>query len=155
MRFVTTVLAIVSALSIGPSARAQTDCETARCAVQAAINEACSCTGADNHGRYVSCVAHVVRRLREDGTIPRNCTGKVKRCAARSTCGKPGFVTCRRPIDSCDPTTLTGVGNPALTCTTDLDCGSRCSTKRTAELCTALGGVAGGGSCCSACVTTP
>ena len=39
--------------------------------------------------------------------------------------------------------------------TTDLDCGSRCSTKRTAELCTALGGVAGGGSCCSACVTTP
>jgi hypothetical protein len=155
MRLVFTMFAIASALSIGTPAPAQTDCEAARCAVQAAINEACSCTEAGNHGRYVSCVAHVVRRLTDEGAIPINCRGKVKRCAARSTCGRPGFVTCRRPVDTCDPATLTCVGNPALACATDIDCGSRCSTKRSADTCTALGGVAGSGSCCSACVTTP
>jgi hypothetical protein len=100
----------------------------------------------------VSCVAHIVRRLSDAGTIPVNCRGKIKRCAARSTCGKSGFVTCRFPTDTCDLATLTCVANPALTCATDLDCGSRCSTKRSKDTCEAQGGTSGGaGSCCSTC----
>jgi hypothetical protein len=130
------------------------DCEPARCAVQSAIQLACPCDGQTNHGRYVSCVAHVVKRLSDEGQIPINCRGKIRRCAARSTCGKAGFVTCRVPVDSCDLGTGTCTGNPAQACATDLDCGSRCSVKRTAELCQALGGVPGAsGSCCSNCVT--
>lgn len=148
------VFAVAWMLSAGGPATvaAQVDCEPARCAVQQAISAECSCDGASNHGRYVSCVAHVVRRLSDAGTIPTNCKGKVKRCAARSTCGKPGFVTCRFATDTCDQATLTCVENPALTCVTALDCGSRCSTKRSAEICTAQSGTVGGtGSCCSNC----
>ena len=80
----------------------------------------CSCDGADNHGRFVSCVAHVVKDLVADGTVPVNCKGKVVSCAAKSTCGKPGFVRCLFPTDTCvvDPVTLLGTcaENPALAC---------------------------------------
>jgi len=135
---------------------AQTDCESARCAVQTAIDQNCSCTAATNHGQYVSCVAHQVKQLSRAGQVPTNCKGKVTRCAARSVCGKTGFVTCLLPIDSCDTTTGTCASNPAIPCTTALDCGSKCHTKSSATLCTAAGGTVGGGStCCAACVTTP
>jgi hypothetical protein len=140
-----------------PSARAQEpDCEAARCAVQNAIAAECRCDEATNHGRYVSCVAHAVKRLSRDGTVPINCRGKVMRCAARSTCGKPGRVTCHVPLDTCDTTTFTCVGNQTLTCATDIDCGSRCATRQSAEICEAQGGVVGtSGTCCAACPTAP
>ena len=136
-------------------APAQTDCEAARCAVQRALDESCACDTATTHGRYVSCVAHVVKRLSDAGTIPITCRGKVVRCAARSTCGKTGFVACRIPTDTCDPVTLTCGADPTVACTTDLDCGAVCRTKRSAELCLERGGVPGAGSCCATCATTP
>jgi len=43
------------------------------------------------HGQYVSCVVH---QLNANPNLPKNCRGAAKRCAAKSTCGKPGFVTC-------------------------------------------------------------
>jgi len=144
------VAAILLALPAAPVA-AQVDCEAARCAVQAAVNTACPCDQATNHGQHVSCVAHVVKDLSRQGLVPTNCKGKVKRCASRSTCGKPGFVTCNVPTDTCDPATLTCTGNPAVTCATDFDCGTRCSTKSSIDKCTALGGVAGTGTCCVSC----
>ena len=56
------------------------DCEAERCAAQAAISQDCpACSEASNHGRYVSCVAHVVKR-----TVSPGCRGKAIRCAARS-----------------------------------------------------------------------
>jgi len=143
------VAAILLALPAAPVA-AQVDCEAARCAVQAAVNTACLCDQATNHGRYVSCVAHVVKDLSSQSLVPTNCKGKVKRCAARSTCGKPGFVTCTVPTDTCNLATSTCTGNPALTCATDFDCGTRCRTKSSAEKCTAPG-VVGSGTCCASC----
>jgi len=135
---------------------AATDCEPARCAVQSTIDQECNCTTASNHGRYVSCVAHVVRRLTAESTVPNTCRGKVTRCAARSTCGKTGFVACHIPTDVCDipagMTIGTCTGNPALTCLTSLDCGSRCRVSKSAELCTEHGGTVGAGaSCCRGC----
>jgi hypothetical protein len=133
---------------------AQVECEAARCAVQQAIGDACSCDSSTNHGQYVSCVAHEVKRLERAGQIPTNCKGKVKRCAARSTCGKPGFVTCQIPIDTC----VAGVcaNDASLTCTVDADCGTKCKTKSSAQRCTDKGGTVGpSGSCCSSCVVTP
>lgn len=157
-----TMLALAALLvaAVPTASLAQSDeCAEARCAVQSQINAECSCDEASNHGRYVSCVAQVVNRLSKNGTIPTNCRGRVKRCAARSTCGKPGFVTCTIPISTCviDPTTQAGTcaNDPSVACAQDLDCGSRCSTKRTAELCEEKGGTVGAGSCCAACVTTP
>jgi hypothetical protein len=135
---------------------APVDCEPARCAVQAAIDQECQCDAATNHGRYVSCVAHVVKRLASDESIPVNCKGKIKRCAARSTCGKTGFVTCRFATDTCNLTAGTCTADPNLACTVDLDCGSRCRTRRSGEQCEAQGGTVGGtGTCCAACVTPP
>ena len=130
---------------------AAVDCEPARCAVQAAIATRCPCDS-DNHGRYVSCVAHVVRELAGAGTIPINCKGKVVRCAAKSVCGKEGFVTCQIPTDTCDLTTFHCVESPDIACLTDLDCGAKCRIKSSGDRCTALGGFVGTAtSCCTAC----
>jgi hypothetical protein len=137
-----------------PTRAAQIDCEPARCATQAAINAECSCAGAGNHGQFVSCVVHVVKRLSDSGAVPDECRGKVARCAARSTCGKPGFVTCQltRP-GTCDLATATCVGNPSVACTTDVACATtRCKTSSSAERCTAAGGVVGAATtCCATC----
>lgn len=151
------LIAVLTLMVSATVARAsRVDCEPARCAVQAAIAAECPCETASNHGRYVSCVAHVVRQLSADGTIPVNCRGKVTRCAARSTCGKPGFVTCQIPTSTCaiPPAAPTGTceSDPAVVCTTDLDCGARCKVKASADHCAARGGVVGAAStCCASC----
>lgn len=149
-----TSLGIAAAVALGalPARAERVDCEPARCAVQAAIAAKCSCPDAGNHGQYVSCVARVVRDLSNEGAIPVNCRGKVTRCAAKSTCGKPGFVTCRIPTDACDLATLTCVENPSLTCATGLDCGSKCKVRSSEESCLARGGtVSTETSCCASC----
>ena len=152
------LLVLVAAIGLSAAAAsAQTDCEPARCAVQAALDAECPCTAASNHGRHVSCVAHVVKRLADDGVIPRNCKGKIKRCAARSVCGKDDFVTCQLPVfGTCDLTTGTCVENATLLCTSDADCviGTKCKIKHSAELCESRGGTVGDSpTCCSSCVT--
>jgi len=140
-------------------AQAKEDCEPARCAAQVAITAQCpSCDAADNHGRYVSCVARVVKTLVANGTVPVSCKGKVVSCAARSTCGKPGFVRCLFPTDTCVVDAATGLGTcaatPTLACITDLDCGAKCKTKSSGDRCTLGGGTVGGtGTCCAACAS--
>jgi len=158
-RFVAAAV-IVLACAVVP-ARAKQDCEPARCAAQAEIIKQCpSCDDASNHGRFVSCVAHVVKTLVDDGTVPGNCKGAVVRCAAKSTCGKPGFVRCLFPTDTCVVNPATGLAtcenNPALACVTDLDCGAKCKTKSSSDRCTLHGGTVGGtGTCCAACGGSP
>jgi hypothetical protein len=56
--------AVIVLVCVVVPARAKTDCEPARCAAQAAIIAQCpSCDDASNHGRFVSCMAHVVKSL--------------------------------------------------------------------------------------------
>ena len=154
------IAAAVLALTVAwtPAYADKVDCEPARCAVQAAIAAQCPpCDSADNHGRYVSCVARIVKSLVEpNGPVPVNCKGKIVRCAAKSTCGKPGFVRCLFPTDTCVVDTVTGLGtcaeDPTLACVTDLDCGAKCRTKSSSDRCTLQGGTSGGtGSCCATC----
>jgi hypothetical protein len=134
------------------------DCEPARCAAQAAIAEHCpACAEAGNHGAYVSCVAHVVRDLASKGTIPINCKGKVTRCAAKSICGKPGFVTCHIPTSECIIPTgaLSGTceNDPTVVCLDDFGCGTTCKIKSTSDRCVERGGAVGTeSSCCANCV---
>ena len=86
------------------------------------------CAAATNHGTYVRCVADVAKDRADNLLLPKNCKGKVKRCAAKSTCGKPGFVTC------CVTTTK----------------GPKCKLKSTAQKCLDKGGtVHSTSSCCS------
>src|SRR5581483_1860329 len=97
----------------------------------------CDCATAENHGSYVSCVAGVLNARVKNNQLAPSCKGAIQRCAARSTCGKPGFVTC---------------------CRTSAKGATKCSTKRDADHCTPPSGgsacVGGFSSCCDACTAT-
>src|SRR6185369_2055824 len=96
------------------------------------IDQTCSCDTATNHGAYVHCVAHAVK----GSAAAKALGGAIKRCAAQSTCGKPGFVTC---------------------CRTNKHGTTKCSIKHGAAKCKApKGGSAHVGehaSCCDACTS--
>src|SRR5262249_55209901 len=77
-----------------------------------------------NHGKYVSCVAEAVNGA---GLENRSCGGAVKSCAARSTCGKPGFVTCCRTK-----------ANGQTKCSTKSD-GDHCKAPKGGTSCVAIG----------------
>ena len=144
-------------------------CEEARCCFQQRILDECQCTAPagenpnekPNHGRFVSCAAHLIKDLVEAG-MPRNCKGKLQRCAARSVCGKQdkGFHTCTTvTYGSCvTGDTVSGalVCDTDFTtpCTTNTDCiaSSRCKTTRHPEDCEANGGQLDlSPTCCSSC----
>lgn len=101
-------------------------------AARAAVAANCDCAGAANHGAFVSCAAEQAK-----GLANKSCRGAVVSCAAKSTCGKPGFVTCCR-------TKASGV--------------TKCSTKSKADRCKPpKGGSACVGtlaSCCDACTSS-
>src|SRR5262245_43380190 len=105
-------------------ASAQTEektCEEWRCEFQTRL-QSCDCS-AGNHGAYVSCVAHLVNDLVKEG-LPTNCKGKLKRCAARSICGKQSrdFHTCTTTIlGDCDEASSVCF-NTGAACLTDADC---------------------------------
>jgi len=103
-------------------------------AARSTADQTCSSqgTGCDsaNHGAYVSCVAHVARDLVTANMLPKSCKSAVKKCAAHSTCGKPGAVTC---------------------CLTTAK-GTKCKIKKDPASCAAKNGTVGTcASCCDAC----
>jgi hypothetical protein len=102
--------------------------------IRATIADQCDCEGARNHGRYVSCVAHVATAAVRDGSLRQACRDELVQCAAHSVCGKKNFVTC---------------------CRTDASGTARCSIKRRAAACKAPSGgtacVGAAPSCCDAC----
>src|SRR5262245_35622619 len=115
--------------------RSDAKCDPVAAAADIAAAQAaaatCDCNGFPNHGQYVSCVALAVNGAALEN---RSCGGAVKKCAAKSTCGKPGFVTCGR-------TKANGV--------------TKCSTKSSGDRCKAPKGgsacVSTFASCCDAC----
>src|SRR6266446_2326069 len=100
----------------GPACGAVPGDEEAVAATRAAADEACDCSSATNHGDYVSCVAAVTDQAVTDGSLREECAGFVVGCAAQSTCGKAGAVTC---------------------CRTDAAGNTTCSIKRRASSCKA------------------
>ena len=120
------------------------------------LHEACiKIFGADvpiaSRRHLFALAARVMRNVLVDHARAKK---SLKRCAARSTCGKPaGFVTCCRSKPGlCLDGTCLGT-EPPLVCMTDLECPalSHCSVKRDADTCLASGGTPGTGSCCGAC----
>jgi len=167
MKKVFLFLAAVALLGFGTQARAQDQqltCEDYRCQFQARVDQDCPCEGNRNHGRYVSCVAHVINDLVAEG-LPTNCKGKLKRCAARSVCGKQdrGFQTCTTfEYGTCtiDPISSLGscANDPSVVCTVDTDCvvSQRCKITRHPEKCMSEGQFLDlAPTCCSNCVVVP
>jgi hypothetical protein len=161
MRLIAVLSGGILLLAAGVATAQKVDCEPARCAVQQAITDNCSCDMVRNHGQYVKCVTHLVRQLSRDGTVPINCRGKIVRCAARSVCGKPGFVTCQIPVfGSCDAGACSKGESqlPDGSCTDKTDClvGTKCKIARSVERCEARGGTVGSSpTCCSDCIVAP
>jgi len=146
---------LVVGVGLGTAAYAQDEltCGDYRCLFQQQIDLDCSCTEKSNHGRYVSCVAHAVKELVGQG-LPKNCKGKLKRCAARSVCGKQdrGFHTCTTfEYGTCDLTTFLCSHDGTTPCAVDTDCviSSRCKTTRRPEKCQGTLDISP--SCCSTC----
>ena len=129
-----------------------------------ALETCCPCDGFRNHGRYVRCRAHAINALRKADCLDRDARRTLKRCAARSTCGKPeGFVTCclSRPgicgsAGFCEPLADADPNAPAIPCTINEQCPGvpKCKLLRGAEKCIAKGGSPGLGSCCGACTAS-
>jgi hypothetical protein len=158
-------LAAAVAIGAATAAQAAPACDPEDvAAIGAAIAEACPCEGRTNpagevvpwknHGQYVSCVARERNRLARDLEVSKSCLRTAVKCGARSTCGKPGFVTCRTP-DECSDTlpdgdpTGTCADDSTIACDTAADCPVlRCSTKSSEEACTERGGIPGTGTCC-------
>lgn len=63
---------------------------------RAAADAACVCGDFTVHGAYVSCAAGAINTSLDgsDAQHNRSCRGTAKKCYAKSTCGKAGFVTC-------------------------------------------------------------
>lgn len=103
-------------------------------ATRTMVDAQCPCATATSHREYVKCVAVATKSAMASGSLPKQCRRAVVHCAAQSTCGRPGFVSCCR-------TTAKGV--------------AKCSIKPDARKCTAPKGGAGCvksvASCCDAC----
>jgi plastocyanin len=130
-RVVMIVVALL--LSIGTARAACTD-PAAVASTRATADLECPCATATGHKSYIQCVARIAKAAAMSGSLPKQCRAAIVRCARRSTCGAPGFVTCCR-------TTATG--------------STKCSLKSSQAKCTApKGGSACVGavpSCCDSC----
>ena len=92
----------------------------------------CDCRGT-THATYVRCAAHIANDRVAVEQLRPQCRKALKRCAARSTCGRPGAITC---------------------CRTDARGRTRCTIKRDQSAChSSPGGAACTGPlpCCPAC----
>jgi plastocyanin len=95
-------------------------------ALRSRIATGCDCAGATTHGAYVKCA----RAQAKAAKAPAGCRAAAIRCAAKSTCGKPGRVACCVPRKG----------------------RTTCRVVRDAAACGAKHGTAGAcASCCDAC----
>jgi hypothetical protein len=127
------VLIAAGAAAAAPCDREGSDL-SAIAAARVQVAAQCDCVGAATRGAYVRCARDVVQARVDGGQLNPRCRRDVMRCARKSTCGRPGAVTCCR-------TSATGK--------------TRCSIRPSAERCRApRGGSACAGahqSCCDAC----
>jgi hypothetical protein len=134
MKLATTIL--TSALLLAYNSTAQAACAdpAALAALRGLVQQQCDCANAASPRSYKACATAVAAAAVADGRLPSSCRGDAARCAAKSTCGRPGAVTCCRR-------TASGAKS--------------CSVKPSAGQCVAPpGGSACAGvfaSCCDAC----
>lgn len=106
-------------------------------ATRAAIQTTCGCpTALGSRSTYLSCAREVIRQRVATGAMPASCRSSVSRCVNKSTCGRPGAVSCCRTNKS-GKTTCSVVSSAA-----------RCKAPAGGTACTGVYA-----SCCDACVT--
>jgi len=124
---------LVVAHARGAAARCGAESADAVAAARAQVETDCGCARAASHALYVQCALGVARARVANGLLPKSCKRSVKRCAAKSVCGKRNAVTC----------CITRKGR------------TKCRIKTKAAKCLAKGGCVGiFPSCCDACTAT-
>jgi len=123
------VLSLVSLNAAPVLARCEPAAEPDRSDIanaRAAVDAGCDCAGAEDHATYVRCALDQIDAV----LVNRQCRRRVKECVSRSSCGRPGSVTCCRER----------AGK------------TKCKMARSAAACEAKGGTPGScSSCCDAC----
>jgi hypothetical protein len=130
-----TLAAVVLVVAHAGAAGARCGAESADAvaAARAQVETECGCARAASHALYVHCAVGVARARVANGLLPKSCKRSVKRCAAKSVCGKRNAVTC----------CITRKGR------------TKCRIKKKAAKCLAKGGCVGiFPSCCDACTAT-
>ena len=97
----------------------------------------CACDAFSRHSDYMRCSSTVLAARVHSGTLSSLCKRFVQRCAVRSICGRPSYVSC---------------------CLTSLKGSTTCRIRRNASRCLAPRGgsacVGTASSCCDACTTS-
>jgi hypothetical protein len=139
IRRAVTLLVAAVAIGGGTAAAAPPRCDSAeeRAALadaSAAVQAECDCATAASHHDYVECTRDVIAARASNGLLPKDCVREARACSRKSTCGRPGWVTC---------------------CRTDRKGRTRCSAKRNASQCKAprpgSACVSTASACCDAC----
>jgi hypothetical protein len=89
---------VLAVLGAAAADHADASCTSAKCPDQLAVDDLrariaveCDCTGAASPGDWARCVKRVTK---EAGTVPKTCAKAVRRCEAKTTCGRSGAVVC-------------------------------------------------------------
>lgn len=107
-------------------------------ATRAAIQSSCGCpTTGGTRSTYLACAREVVRQRVATAALPSSCRSTVMRCTNKSTCGRPGAVSCCR-------TNRNGVTSCSI-----VGSAARCKAPSGGSAC--VGQYA---SCCDACTAT-
>jgi hypothetical protein len=107
-------------------------------AARAAVQTSCGCpTTAGSRAGFLSCARGVAANRVAAGLLPGSCRASVMKCANKSTCGKPGALSCCR-TNRFGQTSCSIVGNAA-----------RCKAPVGGSAC-----VGQFSSCCDACTAT-
>jgi len=82
--------------------------------VGAALAACCDCNSFSNHGQFVSCMAHATNDLRKAGCLDKAARTSIKRCNARSTCGKTGARSrvAAKDVAASSPTSMPAPQSP-------------------------------------------
>lgn len=161
------ILGSLAALTIliataGAAGAAGPDCSASIESFGAELAVACPCDSAANRAAHVRCVnaklkewsacTGTTKSSRSCGPLPRACVGKLRKLAARSTCGTDEAVTCCVPRQhDCVGDPKPGDGKAEGTCSGSTkacdqvpDCKlPRCQLSPTVEHCTRFGGTVG------------
>jgi cysteine-rich repeat protein len=130
----------LAVLVLGAGTAAAAPCSsTDLAALRETVETACPCADATSKGAYVKCVKG---KLKTDG-VKGSCKKGMIKAAAKSVCGRDGFVVCCQPgkkgkvvkAAQCKGTACEGVANPAFSVfpLTGLDCSAAgaCPTSST------------------------
>ena len=140
------VLVLLAARPVLPACGDRPGDAGAVAATRAAAEARCDCAAATDHEQYALCVAGVANEAVWKGQLRLRCRSAVVRCAVRSTCGRPGSVTCCRTTASGADTCRVKAG--AVACTAPPG-GSACIGDQP-SCC----GACGGGGCTPVTTTT-